>query len=91
MSALGSKADGARTATHSLVDQGPRFLRCPAPIISGCLERWKNAMTKILGRKRFAVLLTNFTDSANPTPFTLAQAEDAWDRIRKYWQYELLR
>ncbi len=45
-------------------------------------------MTKILGRKRFAVLLTNFTDSANPTPFTLAQAEVAWDRIRKYWQYD---
>lgn len=45
-------------------------------------------MTQILGRKSFAVLLTNFTDSANPKPFSLVQAQDAWDRIRKFWQYD---
>ena len=44
-------------------------------------------MTQILGRKSFAVLLVNFTDTAT-NPFSLAQAEDAWDRIRKYWQYD---
>ena len=45
-------------------------------------------MAHILGRKSFAVLLVNFTDSATPKPFTLAQAEDAWNTIRRYWQYD---
>ena len=45
-------------------------------------------MTQILGRKSFAVLLVNFNNSATPKPFTLAQAEDAWDTIRRYWQYD---
>jgi hypothetical protein len=45
-------------------------------------------MTQILGRKSFAVLLTNFTDSANPKPFSLAQAEDAWATIRRFWEYD---
>ena len=44
-------------------------------------------MTQILGRKSFAVLLVNFTDTAT-NPFSLVQAEDAWNRIRKYWQYD---
>jgi len=51
-------------------------------------DRRENAMVQILGQKSFAVLLVNFTDSATPKPFTLAQAEDAWDRIRRYWQYD---
>jgi len=42
----------------------------------------ENAMTQILGRKSFAVLLTNFTDSANPKPFSLVQAQDADDGTR---------
>jgi hypothetical protein len=45
-------------------------------------------MTQILGRKSFAVILANFTDSANPTPFSLLQAQDAWDSIRRFWQYD---
>ncbi|MEO7422017.1 MAG: hypothetical protein ABIU87_06445, partial [Ornithinibacter sp.] len=45
-------------------------------------------MTQILGRKSFAVLLVNFTDSATPQPFSLAQAQGAWDTIRRFWQYD---
>lgn len=45
-------------------------------------------MTHILGRKSFAVLLVNFTDSTTPTPFSLAQAQAASDTIKRYWQYD---
>jgi hypothetical protein len=45
-------------------------------------------MVQILGRKSFAVLLVNFTDSATPKPFTLAAAQDAWATIRRFWQYD---
>lgn len=45
-------------------------------------------MTQILGRKTFAVLLVNFTDSATPRPFFLAQAEAAWETIKRYWEYD---
>jgi hypothetical protein len=45
-------------------------------------------MTQILGDHRFAVLLVNFTDSANPTPFTRQQTLDAWETIRRYWEYD---
>jgi hypothetical protein len=54
--------------------------------------RWTNegkiAVTQILGQKAFAVLLGNFTDSANPKPFSLAQAQTAWDTIRRFWEYD---
>lgn len=45
-------------------------------------------VTEILGQKKFAVLLTNFTDSAIPKPFTLKQAQDGWQTIIKYWEYD---
>ena len=41
-----------------------------------------------LGTEVIRVLLTNFTDSANPKPFSLAQAQDAWATIRRFWQYD---
>lgn len=43
-------------------------------------------MTQILGNKRVAVLLVNFTDSAKP--FSLQKAKDAWASIARYWQYD---
>lgn len=45
-------------------------------------------MTQILGRKRFAVLLINFTDSVNPQPFSVGQARLAWETIDRFWQHD---
>jgi hypothetical protein len=45
-------------------------------------------MTQIVGQKAFAVLLTNFVGSANPKPFSLAQAQNTWDTIGRFWEYD---
>jgi hypothetical protein len=41
----------------------------------------------IVGQKRFAVLLANFTDSKDPTPFTKAQMDTGWADVTKFWSY----